>query len=962
MFKRAIILLTFVFFAVFLVSCEPSGVEISDKNLLMQIAEEIELTGEVSDNFSLPNTFENPDITVTWSSNNAAIIILAGNQAIVSRGNEDITVTLTALLKLNDETYEHEFNVIVKAQESVGTVTVEFTVYLPEGTPMDKDVYIAGDFGAGSGMPQWDPKSELGKATRIDETTATFTLVYDNLYEDITISYKWTLGSWETVEKTESGDELQDRTEYITNISSHVYIENIVERWADSDQTPGGGDQGDPNSDLFTEFEWTLVVNLPSYTPENDDIYILGNFPENTGLSQWGEGATNPLNKLERHGNTARITILFTELNENVILKFKVTRGGYETVEGDENRAYIEDREYIITRKIAEHTFEITVLSWEDIDPSLTDENKLAAAVSDLTINQNIYDELTLPFEGLYGALISWTSDNEAIVIEDGLVTVTRIETDVDVTLTATITLGSLSETKAFNVIVKSADIEVQTITVEFTVTLPAGTPMDEDIYIAGDFSLSGFSQWAPDDPLGKATRVDETTATLTLVYEGLEEDITIFYKWTLGSWDSVERSIDNKNIDNRSVVIDHTLSSMIIEDSVARWANILGPTEPGPYTEFEWTLIVHLPDNTPIHDDIYIFGLFPENSGLSEWGGADNPLNKLTREGNIATTTILFTELNDKFDMYFKITRGNWEKVETDQNGYDILNRHYGISREIQSHTFEITVASWKDLYGQPLQNSVVGNLDILADFNMPQYGEEVFRTIRVWTPESYDPSGTITYPVIYMHDGQNLFDSSTSFAGEWSVDETIMQLIDEGYFDGVIVVGIDNAGANRLDEYTPNWTDIENADDLYTKFIVETLKPYIDANYLTKPEREHTMVAGSSLGGLISFHIGLSNPDVFGTIIAFSTSFEIHTDTARADFLDTINLDGNLPTIILDAGSEESLATYVPVVVSELEVLGYPEDAILSRVVEGHSHNESAWRIRFKDALISLFDEPSI
>src|SRR5690554_1733658 len=699
MFKRAIILLTFVFFAVFLVSCEPSGVEISDKNLLMQIAEEIELTGEVSDNFSLPNTFENPDITITWSSNNAAIIILAGNQAIVSRGNEDITVTLTALLKLNDETYEHEYNVIVKAQESVGTVTVEFTVYLPEGTPMDKDVYIAGDFGAGSGMPEWDPKSELGKATRIDETTATFTLVYDNLYEDITISYTWSLGSWETVEKTESGDELQDRTEYITNISSHVYIENIVERWADSDQTPGGGDPGDPNSDLFTEFEWTLVVNLPSYTPENDDIYILGNFPENTGLSQWGEGATNPLNKLQRHGNTARITILFTELTENVTLKFKVTRGGYETVEGDENRAYIEDREYIISREIAEHTFEITVLSWEDVDPSLTDENKLAAAVSDLTINQNIYDELTLPFEGLYGALISWTSDNEAIVIEDGLVTVTRIETDVDVTLTATITLGSLSETKAFNVIVRSADIEVQTLTVEFTVTLPAGTPMDEDIYIAGDFSLSGFSQWAPDDPLGKATRVDETTATLTLVYEGLEEDITIFYKWTLGSWDSVERSIDNKNIDNRTVVIDHTLSSMIIEDSVARWANILGPTEPGPYTEFEWTLIVHLPDNTPIHDDIYIFALFPENSGLSEWGGADNPLNKLTREGNIATIIILFTELNDKFDMYFKITRGNWEKVETDQNGYDISNRHYGISRDIQSHTFEITVASWKDI-----------------------------------------------------------------------------------------------------------------------------------------------------------------------------------------------------------------------------------------------------------------------
>ena len=209
-------------------------------------------------------------------------------------------------------------------------------------------------------------------------------------------------------------------------------------------------------------------------------------------------------------------------------------------------------------------------------------------------------------------------------------------------------------------------------------------------------------------------------------------------------------------------------------------------------------------------------------------------------------------------------------------------------------------------------------------------------------------------------MQDGQNVFDSKTSFAGEWEIDETISNLIAQGLFDGAIVVGIDNNGANRIHEYTPNWSDTPEAGGgLYLQFIVETLKPYIDANYLTKPERESTMIAGSSMGGLISFYAGLEYPEVFGLVGAFSTSFQINTLEARQAFINSIDTNLQLPRMIIDAGSEESLNTYVSIVVEELNDTGYPMENIFYEVVSGHAHNEPSWKARFSDALLWLFSQ---
>jgi metallo-beta-lactamase class B len=153
-----------------------------------------------------------------------------------------------------------------------------------------------------------------------------------------------------------------------------------------------------------------------------------------------------------------------------------------------------------------------------------------------------------------------------------------------------------------------------------------------------------------------------------------------------------------------------------------------------------------------------------------------------------------------------------------------------------------------------------------------MPQLA----RTRRIWLylPPDY-ASSTKRYPVIYMHDGQNLFDAATAYAGEWGIDETLDSLHAAGD-RGAIVVGIDNGGTKRMDEYSPWKNERYGGGEgaAYVAFIVETLKPWIDAHYRTLPDRLSTAIAGSSMGGLISLYAILEYPHVFGRAGVFSPS----------------------------------------------------------------------------------------
>lgn len=158
------------------------------------------------------------------------------------------------------------------------------------------------------------------------------------------------------------------------------------------------------------------------------------------------------------------------------------------------------------------------------------------------------------------------------------------------------------------------------------------------------------------------------------------------------------------------------------------------------------------------------------------------------------------------------------------------------------------------------------------------PQLGDT--RNIWIYLPPDYQQESK-RYPVLYMQDGQNLFDDETSFAGEWHIDETLDSLYNAGN-SGCIVVGIENNGARRIAEYTPNAHPKYGGGEgeKYVDFLIKNLKPFIDSTYRTKPEAEFTGIGGSSLGGLISYYAATRHSDTFGKCLVFSPSFWIDSN----------------------------------------------------------------------------------
>ena len=150
--------------------------------------------------------------------------------------------------------------------------------------------------------------------------------------------------------------------------------------------------------------------------------------------------------------------------------------------------------------------------------------------------------------------------------------------------------------------------------------------------------------------------------------------------------------------------------------------------------------------------------------------------------------------------------------------------------------------------------------------------------RDVIIWTPPGYDQASHGTYPVLFLHDGQNLFEPDTAFQpGEhWRVGETAEGLIAAGRIEPLIIVGIYNTGESRIHEYTPTPDDRLGGGlaDAYGRMIVEELKPFVDAAYRTRPGREDTGIGGSSLGGLVSLYLALAHPRVFGRAAALSPS----------------------------------------------------------------------------------------
>jgi predicted alpha/beta superfamily hydrolase len=237
--------------------------------------------------------------------------------------------------------------------------------------------------------------------------------------------------------------------------------------------------------------------------------------------------------------------------------------------------------------------------------------------------------------------------------------------------------------------------------------------------------------------------------------------------------------------------------------------------------------------------------------------------------------------------------------------------------------------------------------------------------RAVRVWLPAGYGTEPMRHYPVLYLMDGQNLFEPQTAFGGVcWGVGDTAQKLIDKRRIEPVILVGIDNAGIHRTDDYTPvRWQGRGGAADRFGRMLTDEIKPFVDRHYRTRRDRASTGIGGASLGGLFALHTALSRPDVFGRVAAMSPTLwwgngavlrEIAALPARPDV-----------RIWLDIGKREARPMRQQVRRAE-ELLvdkgwvahrSAKKATLRCREVARATHDERSWGRRFDRVLKFLF-----
>lgn len=250
---------------------------------------------------------------------------------------------------------------------------------------------------------------------------------------------------------------------------------------------------------------------------------------------------------------------------------------------------------------------------------------------------------------------------------------------------------------------------------------------------------------------------------------------------------------------------------------------------------------------------------------------------------------------------LQFKFTHGSWDTEAVNEGGKTFENFHLKVRGD---QVWKTTISHWKkppspggkeaEAETKP-EERITGNVK----FHRQMQGEGLLpRDIIVWLPPDYDMEPEKRFPVLYMHDGQNIFDAVTSYTGvDWQADETATRLISEGKMQGIIIVGIYNSD-DRLDEYS-----LSPKGKLYRDFLVNTLKPFIDKEYRTLPGREHTATMGSSMGGLVSFLLVWYHSRVFSGAGCLSPSFVYHKSQAIKT-LKKSDLPGEKVRIYMDCG----------------------------------------------------------
>ncbi|WP_337043098.1 alpha/beta hydrolase [Emticicia sp. 17c] len=300
-----------------------------------------------------------------------------------------------------------------------------------------------------------------------------------------------------------------------------------------------------------------------------------------------------------------------------------------------------------------------------------------------------------------------------------------------------------------------------------------------------------------------------------------------------------------------------------------------------------------------------------------------------------------------------YKYTRGGWDFVELDSYGNSSANRI--VSKKQGS--IKDFVPFWRQDGSTASVPKLMPKVQVVAEeFAIPQLGKT--RAIHILLPHDYDKQTDKRYPVLYMQDAQNLFGEGSGY-GNWEIDKRLSLLAKQGKAD-LIVVAIDHGDKDRFREYSP-YTVEKKGKGLgmkYANFIVRTLKPYIDANFRTKPEAQFTGIGGSSMGGLISLYAGLMYPETIGRLMVFSPSLWV-SDKIYFDITEFFSPVSS--KIYLYGGGKES-ATMIPGIRRIKETIGSQHwdnskiDVKLSLDSKGE-HSEKRWGQEFSKAVEWLF-----
>jgi S-formylglutathione hydrolase FrmB len=376
-------------------------------------------------------------------------------------------------------------------------------------------------------------------------------------------------------------------------------------------------------------------------------------------------------------------------------------------------------------------------------------------------------------------------------------------------------------------------------------------------------------------------------------------------------------------------------------------------------------TLHVRVPEGT---GTVYLAGSLDE---LGPWRPDGRALTGTARDRTVQLTAPAGTTLEYKF------TLGTWDREALNSSGSVPSNNRLTLAHDTVV-THEITafkrpvaeyITDWRG-------SGVLGRLVYWPDVHSAHLGPT--RNVEIWLPPGYDSVTTTRYPVLYMSDGQNLFDPRIANTGvDWGVDEAIVRLVQRGVIPPVIVVGVWNS-TERGSEYSP-W---QHAPD-YARFLIEELMPRVNATFRTFTGPQHTAVMGSSMGGLLSFYLVTHHPEAFGACGCLSTAFLLSPALVQQYFqgVPKVEHPDTTPYIVreiaaglqvpkgarywLDFGGQGLDTNFGPsheIVRQWLLRRGLKEgsDFVIRRYPEA-THNEASCRARLEDPLTFLFGRPS-